>query len=76
MTKIVGQNLKLETMITCRRVSNYICFTLLMKKERKVIYGQGEKKDEESTFIAEDKLLVESSWIGTIRYIVPWNPTI
>lgn len=46
-----------------------------MKKE-KVIYGQGEKKDEESTFTAEDKLLIEISWIGTILYIIPWNPTI
>ena len=37
---------------------------------------QGATKDEESTFTAAVKLSVESSWIGTILYMVPWNPTI
>jgi hypothetical protein len=36
---------------------------------------QGATKDEVSTFTAAVKLSVEGSWIGTILYIVPWNPT-
>ena len=35
MTKIVEQNLKLENLNTWRRVSNYICVTLLNEKREK-----------------------------------------
>ena len=51
---------------------NKLLFIIFEKK----IVNQGRKNDEDSAFTAAVKLSVESSWIGTILYIVPWNPTI